>query len=579
MTDAARTDRWLIDTDLGTRYPIYTRLNANDVLPDPITPLGASLCWVPEIMAGWWLGYAQTGAFTAAEAAAGGKTSACGFVYGRLYVNMTASRILGVRAGIGWKGMDVAFFGNNPDAPPHEDMPEDDNPAASAAMAAQTQWALTTTVYEDLDEETAIADRLREQRPDFSTMSANAVLAHARSVMPMERLAWRGEVRGGSQAATGPAVANAVLGEAGASLVPTLISSAGDVESAAPSFALWDLSRLVAADPALMAEFDKGSGDLHARISAGFPDFAAAFATFQQEFGYRGPSEWDLGSPTWETHPELPLSLIDRLRLLSDDRSPQAGEASLRAAAATAWSTALDLLGGDAEKEATLRMAVASGQRFSSWRERAKVNCIKILHEARIALLELGRRLHAAGHLERPEQIFMAIADELAILMIDPGALGDTLAVREQEWRALFDLQEPTFIDARKPITPVSQLPRRSAPTAPRAAVGDVMRGAPASAGVATGRVRVVRSLDDIGDFEPGEILVAPQTDPSWTPLFMVSGAVIVDVGSLVSHAVIVSRELGIPCAAGVTDASLRLRTGDLVTVDATEGTVTVLEI
>ena len=83
--------------------------------------------------------------------------------------------------------------------------------------------------------------------------------------------------------------------------------------------------------------------------------------------------------------------------------------------------------------------------------------------------------------------------------------------------------------------------------------------------------------MDRIQDFEPGEILVAPQTDPSWTPLFTLAAAVVVDVGSMSSHAMIVSRELGIPCAAGVTGASRRITTGSLVEVDGSSGTVTLL--
>ena len=76
----------------------------------------------------------------------------------------------------------------------------------------------------------------------------------------------------------------------------------------------------------------------------------------------------------------------------------------------------------------------------------------------------------------------------------------------------------------------------------------------------------------------PGEILVAPLTDPSWTPLFLPAAAVIVNVGALMSHAVIVARELAIPCVVSVEDATSRLETGMLVEVDGTAGTVTVLE-
>jgi pyruvate,water dikinase len=76
---------------------------------------------------------------------------------------------------------------------------------------------------------------------------------------------------------------------------------------------------------------------------------------------------------------------------------------------------------------------------------------------------------------------------------------------------------------------------------------------------------------------EPGDVLVAPITDPSWTPLFVPASAVVVDVGAQISHAIIVSRELGLPCVVSVTDATLRIPDGAMIEVDGTAGTVTVL--
>ena len=81
-----------------------------------------------------------------------------------------------------------------------------------------------------------------------------------------------------------------------------------------------------------------------------------------------------------------------------------------------------------------------------------------------------------------------------------------------------------------------------------------------------------------VRDLEPGEVLVAPITDPAWTPLFLPSAAVVVNVGALMSHAVIVSRELGIPCVVSVEEATSRIPNGALVEVDGTAGTVTILE-
>jgi pyruvate,water dikinase len=82
--------------------------------------------------------------------------------------------------------------------------------------------------------------------------------------------------------------------------------------------------------------------------------------------------------------------------------------------------------------------------------------------------------------------------------------------------------------------------------------------------------------MDPIGaHLEPGEILVAPSTDPGWTPLFMTAGALVMEMGGVISHGAVVAREYGIPAVVGVADATVRLRDGQTVTVDGAAGTVT----
>ena len=89
-------------------------------------------------------------------------------------------------------------------------------------------------------------------------------------------------------------------------------------------------------------------------------------------------------------------------------------------------------------------------------------------------------------------------------------------------------------------------------------------------------RTRVITSPDDPSALEPGDVLVAPITDPSWTPLFVTAAAVVVDVGAPFSHAAIVSRELGIPCVVSATDATKRIVDGSFIEVNGTTGAVTV---
>ncbi|MBV9206637.1 MAG: hypothetical protein JO037_14885 [Actinobacteria bacterium] len=574
MTD----QNWIIDTVPSTRYPVYTRLNANDVMPDPVTPLGASLVWIPEILPGWAVGNVRLRYFTPAEMSPDPYPPVGGFFYGYLYVNQTYVRITGIRAGIGSDAIDAAFF-SHPDPPPHRPSPTDVNEELSANVAARVQWTMTTTTFPELEEERELADRIRAERPDLHSASDEVLITLARTAAPLQRIMWgRGYVIGSNQAAIGPGVISSLIGSEDPSLAIRLIGHAGDVDSALPSFALWDLSRVVRADAGLTAAFDKGAEGLLDRLRQDHPDFATRFDMFVHEFGYRGPSEWDIGVHTWETQPELPLALIGRLRQLDDDASPGLRRERRAADAAAALQQALKILGSNEEAVQTLHLAIASSRRFAAWRERGKTSAVKVIHEVRAPLFELGRRLTAKGELDHPKQVFMALESELDLLATHAGDLADTLRERERQWRQLFDVEPPTFVVGGEPMTPLADVPRKGAQEAAAVRPGDVLAGAPASPGVARGRARVVTDTSQIAAFEPGEILVAPQTDPSWTPLFMVASGVVVDVGAMGSHAMIVSRELGIPCAAGVADATARIPDGTLLEVDGSAGKVTVLE-
>jgi pyruvate,water dikinase len=103
------------------------------------------------------------------------------------------------------------------------------------------------------------------------------------------------------------------------------------------------------------------------------------------------------------------------------------------------------------------------------------------------------------------------------------------------------------------------------------------IKGVPASAGRATGAVRIVRTPADFAKFQAGEVLVASATAPAWTPLFARAAAVVTDAGSVAAHASLVAREYGVPAVVGTRDATQRLTDGDLVLVDGSRGRVEVV--
>jgi pyruvate,water dikinase len=208
-------------------------------------------------------------------------------------------------------------------------------------------------------------------------------------------------------------------------------------------------------------------------------------------------------------------------------------------------------------------------------RERQRTSTAMLLHELRLAAFELGQR--AAGVLTDSRLVFMLFAEELPAWLADPAALVSTLLERERVYLELFDYEPPFVVNGQPP--PYTEWARRDSHVVAPLTAGEVLAGVSGCPGIARGRARIVLSADEADELEPGEILVAPLTDPSWTPLFVGAAAVVVNVGAPFSHAAIVSRELGIPCVVSAIDATARIPDGALLEVDGTTGRVTVLEI
>jgi pyruvate,water dikinase len=227
------------------------------------------------------------------------------------------------------------------------------------------------------------------------------------------------------------------------------------------------------------------------------------------------------------------------------------------------------------EAMGTFEMALASAKLSVPSRELTKATSVATINEVRMAIRELGRRGVEAGLYARPEDVMMLMNDELDAYVADPASFRDLVATRLDEYEQLFEL-EPPFIIASDPL-PLSQWKRRASTRISPLPTGGVLTGIGGGTGRFTGRVCVLHDPADMAKLEPGDVLVAPFTDAAWTPLFLMAGAVVVDVGALNSHAVVVSRELGIPSVLSVTTGTTQLVDGMEVTVDGTAGTVTVV--
>jgi len=142
-------------------------------------------------------------------------------------------------------------------------------------------------------------------------------------------------------------------------------------------------------------------------------------------------------------------------------------------------------------------------------------------------------------------------------------------APQDTEWA--FDGDGTVWMLQSRPVTSAGGTPT-GGDTHP--AGEPLVRGLGAAPGSGSGRVRVLKTLADAGNLGAGDVLVAHMTAPDWVPLMRKAAAIVTDSGGMTCHAAIVSRELGLPCVVGTGDATSKLRDGELVTVDATHGTV-----
>ena len=575
-------DKWFTDHPPSERYPHYTRANAGEVLPTPASPLGQTYGFDNAIGHGFQEASIVMGAYEEDDYR-DGKPEMVTFFGGYFYINMSCVRIQAVRnPAITVDQLDLAFFGDRPDTPPYEPHPKDDKPHLQEKIDAHMQFVLTTSHWPELEEEKERAAQIRADRPDLSSLTDDELVAHLRKLHPYIRDFTTNQMVAATSSGIPPGMLGAVAEAISDPTMPMrVLAGLGDVDSAAPSFALWELSRLIRGDGELSAVFDEGIDGLLDRLetldSPNTQRFRDDFDNFVYEYGSRGPNEWELSAHTWETDTSIPLRTLDQVRKQPDEKNPQNGADSAsedRQQVVEEVRAKLAELGNEELVGAFEGALVGANQMV--FRERAKTSLVRVLHESRMAIRELGKRHTESGTISDPEHIFMLLDEELESFVADPSRYSALLHDRYENWLKLWDLTPPFFL--RDGIIPPLTEWETRAPTAKSAlSEGDVLAGTAGCPGVVTGRARIVRDPTSPPDLEPGDIMVAPLTDPAWTPLFLAVDGVVVNVGGQVSHAVIVSREMGIPCVVSVADATERIQDGATITVDGTNGNVTLI--
>ncbi|MEU8301249.1 PEP/pyruvate-binding domain-containing protein [Micromonospora sp. NPDC048909] len=307
--------------------------------------------------------------------------------------------------------------------------------------------------------------------------------------------------------------------------------------------------------------------ELAARYRHGtLPDIG--LSAFLDRYGHRAVAEVDLGVPRWDEDPTPVFAMIANYLRVTD--SEQAPDRRFARAASTAEAT-LDQIAARVRRRRPVRGRLAvfllrRARSLAGLREAGKFGGLYRLREVRRQLLLIGAELADGGLLAQPDDIMFLTLEEVAAAVQGADHRPTVIARREVHQREL-----------RRRTVPVAVLSDGTDLEAvlPAAAAPDgALRGVGAAAGVATGPARVVRD-PATAHLEPGEILVAPTTDPGWTPLFLTAAGLVTETGAVMAHGPTVAREYGIPAVICVPGATRAIRTGQIITVDAAAGTVT----
>ena len=283
---------------------------------------------------------------------------------------------------------------------------------------------------------------------------------------------------------------------------------------------------------------------------------------FLAKYGHRAIREIDVGMPRWRDDPAYVIGVLETY--LAQGAEADA-EVHFHGGVQEAEATIEELVVEVRQRKGPVRAALlhfmlSRVRSLAGMREYPKFFAVRLLASFRNVLGELGADFVAAGRLAAADDIyFVHFADWDGDVRAAAGA-----------GRAEY----PRDLERSAPRVITSEGETFYAPT-----VSDesALQGTAASAGVYEGPVRIVEDPHR-ATLERGEVLVAHGTDPAWTPLFLTAGALVMEIGGIMSHGSVVAREFGIPAVVGVPEATRRLRTGERVRVDGESGVVIPLE-
>ncbi len=355
-------------------------------------------------------------------------------------------------------------------------------------------------------------------------------------------------------------------------LVARLLAASGDVASAEHGFRIRELADSVAGDTAAEGALRDPDPFAWRALPAGAP-FRAAMEDYLDRYGHRAVFEMELASVRWA---EDPRYVLDQVRFHLDH--PPAHDARSRAADLQRRAEP-ELAAVPALLRPIARRIVARARLGAALRENAKSGSAAALTLVRQICLEVGRRLQAAGRIGDAQDVFhLSLLDVEAWLTgaWDGSGAGALAGDRQTRLAAQQELELPGVIMDSSTAAPAADAGRDA--VAVPVPDGDAWDGVAAAPGAAEGVACVLRTPHDGGRMRRNDVLVAPSTDPGWTPLFLRASAVVTETGGYLSHGAVVAREFGLPAVVNVRDAMRLIADGDRLGVDGNAGRVIRIE-
>lgn len=308
------------------------------------------------------------------------------------------------------------------------------------------------------------------------------------------------------------------------------------------------------------------------------PRFQDAFNEFLERYGHRGLYESYFRNPRWREAPEYLLSQLKQLAEV-DEAALQARQKAAVAEARARIRFCVPFW----KRVFILKLAKAAAQECNQ-REAARSALIALMEPGRDLLLATGRYLVECGALVQETDIFQLMLSEI-LRVLDGDIPADGVKARVSERKKLFEqwsreTAPDILVEASRQSRRRWQAHESASATASVTAPDNARRyqGIPTGTGLARGKARLLLHPSDGYKLQQGDILVAPSTDPGWTPLFLRAAGLVVETGGYLSHGAIVAREFAIPAVVNLTGVLAELKDGDIVEVDGMSGVVTLLE-